>query len=361
MSTPAQPRRQIAYTADGIWRLQPAAIRRFIETEPDYLALCREVAYILQKRSESVSVETASISWRSKSLNSFLEKIQRKAYVDPFEDLTDRAGVRVVCHYTPDCEVVSKIVAAEFEVLEAEDKTSTLGIDKFGYSARHFLVKLGPQSVGARYDYLRDLKCEIQIRTALQDAWAVLQHHLFYKLEYRIPTELLRSANSLSALLEHVDQGFERLRQQRDEYFAQVRESRTDRDRFLLNELTLESFAEYLSWRFSDRPIERSEGQLRRVLADLDRQRFRLLSDLDGVIERFAAEIEEIGRMVDVVDLTANEQRPSVYDAVWAVALEEPKMLAGSGLPLHWRDALTTVLQTRIDKKSAEAGTGAEQ
>jgi putative GTP pyrophosphokinase len=343
MSDP--PRRQVRvdYTVDGIWRLKPEIIRQFIETDEDYSALCGEVAYILARATKRSLVETASITWRSKSLNSFLEKIQRKAYADPFNDITDRAGVRVVCHYESDCEVVADIVRSQFEVLESQDKGLALGTDRFGYSAHHLLVRLGERSKGARYDDLRKLVCEIQVRTVLQDAWAVLQHHLFYKSEERIPAELLRTVNALAALVEHVDAGFGSLREQRDQYLEQVRESRTDSERFLLNELTLETFIEYLRWKFPQRPVERSEGQVRRVVADLDRQRFRLLSDIDEAIVRYADEIVKIGNLVDTQDLAEGEPRPSVYDAVWAAALSDPRMVTGSGFPMHWREALRTI------------------
>ena len=333
-------RRSVEYTADGVWRLHHGVIRRFIDTEPDYTALCREVAYILTKRTEAVLAHPATVLWRSKSLNSFLEKIRRKQYLDPLSDIKDRAGVRVVCDYDSDCEDVAEIITSEFQVIESQDRTSELGVDKFGYSARHYLVHLGPQSVGARYDDLRPLPCEIQVRTVLQDAWAVLQHHLFYKDEGRTPSELLRGANSLAALLENADRQFEQLRRQRDEYVEQLRESRADRERFLLNELTLESFVQYLQWKFPGRPVQQSDGQARRVLADLDRNRFRLLSDIDNAIERNAVEIAKVSRAVDPVDLTDSGPRPSVYDAVWAAALEDPGMLSGTGLPSHWREAL---------------------
>jgi putative GTP pyrophosphokinase len=333
------------YTVDGIWRLKPAIIRQFIETDGDYVALCSEVAYILDKATKRSHIQTASVTWRSKSLNSFLEKIQRKDYADPFNEITDRAGVRVVCHYGPDCGVVADIVRSQFEVLESQDKGLALGTDRFGYAAQHFLVRLGKHSTGARYDDLRQLVCEIQVRTVLQDAWAVLEHHLFYKNE-RIPTELLRTVNSLAAMLEHVDVGFNNLRGQRDLYLEQVRESRADSERFLLNELTIDTFVEYLKWKFANRPVERSEGQVRRVLADLDRQRFRLLSDLDDTIERYVDQINTIGNIVDNQDLTEGESRPSVYDAVWAAALSDPRMVTGSGFPLHWREALRSVEQS---------------
>lgn len=154
----------------------------------DYEQLCAEVEYILRKRIADRGIETSSITSRAKTLNSFLEKLQRKHYESPFEQLTDLAGARVVCLYRSDIAKVADIIRAEFVVAEDVDKLDELGVDQFGYGARHFIVRLGKTSSGARYDDLKNLPCEVQIRTVVQDAWAIIQHHMVYKRESQVPT-----------------------------------------------------------------------------------------------------------------------------------------------------------------------------
>lgn len=344
MTTAGNSFESIGYTLDGTWRFQSEVMRQFLDTDEDYAALCREVVYLVSRSLTDHSVEVAGITWRCKTLQSFLEKVQRKSYVRPFLDITDRAGVRVICNYKSDCARVADIIESTFEVFESEDKLVDLGADRFGYGAHHLLIRLKPDSGRVRYDRLQPLVCEIQIRSLLQDAWAVLQHQLFYKHEDRIPIELLRTVNSLSALLENADNGFASLRAEHSAHISKVRESRTDSTRFLMNELTADSFGAYLRWKFPERPVERSEGQVRRIVADLDHHLFRLLSDIDGAIEEFSDEIRSVGSIVDTIDLHQDERRPSAFDAVWAAAFRDSRMLAGTGLPLHWRDALRLVL-----------------
>jgi ppGpp synthetase/RelA/SpoT-type nucleotidyltranferase len=58
--------------------------------------------------------------------------------------------------------------------LRKVDKLEEQEVDKFGYGALHYLVNLGRKSSGARYDDLKRLVCEIQVRTVLQDAGRLL-------------------------------------------------------------------------------------------------------------------------------------------------------------------------------------------
>jgi ppGpp synthetase/RelA/SpoT-type nucleotidyltranferase len=60
-----------------------------------------------------------------------------------------------------------------------------------------------------RYDDLKKLVCEIQVRTVLQDAWAIIDHHLSYKQESDVPKILRRKLNSLAGLVETAHDQFD--------------------------------------------------------------------------------------------------------------------------------------------------------
>jgi ppGpp synthetase/RelA/SpoT-type nucleotidyltranferase len=186
--------------------------RRFVEQRPDYERLCEEVARTLRKKIDEAQIEVSSIPHRAKALASFLKKLDRKDYVDPFNEIMDFAGVRVVCLYPSDLEKIEDIIVREFEVVERSDKQDELGVSEFGYSAVHFIVRLG-RSSEAGHDDLKHLVCEVQVRTVLQDAWAIIQNHLVYKQESQIPDRLHRKLNSLAGLCEVADDQFERLRE----------------------------------------------------------------------------------------------------------------------------------------------------
>jgi putative GTP pyrophosphokinase len=84
---------------DQVWESDTETIRRFLDQRPDYEQLCTEVAYVLKKKLQAAGIEISTVSSRAKTLNSFLEKISRKSYDNPFNRITDFAGVRVVYLY----------------------------------------------------------------------------------------------------------------------------------------------------------------------------------------------------------------------------------------------------------------------
>ena len=267
------------------WVNSPDLIRRFSDIRPHYEKLCSEVQYILQKRLQAAGIETASVTCRAKTLGSFLAKVDRKSYSDPFKDVADFAGARVVCLYLDDIPAIEGIVQAEFEVDARVDKLAEKKPNEFGYGALHFVVRLGEKSSGARYDDLKDLRCEIQVRTVLQDAWAIIAHHLVYKNEDAIPSTIQRQLNGLAGALETADNQFQQIRKQRQAYVEEVRGSRDEPTRFLATELNLDSYREYLQWRFPDKPVDAFEGQLATNFGITQEAGYRTLADLHNALD----------------------------------------------------------------------------
>lgn len=268
---------------------------------------------------------TSAITSRAKTLYSFLEKLQRKQYESPFDELTDLAGVRVVCLYRSDIEKVAEIIRSEFVIAEDVDKLDELRVDQFGYGARHFIVRLGKTSSGARYDDLKQLPCEVQVRTVVQDAWAIIEHHLVYKRESQVPTQLQRKLNSLAGLFETVDDQFEHIREEREAYLAEVRGSVAKPGTFLEHELNLDSFKEYLKWSFPDRAIEEFDGHALIVLDGLRAAEYRTLRDLDALLKKTATERDAFYKKLGHAAMRAADgSLPSAGQAATALALTAP-------------------------------------
>jgi ppGpp synthetase/RelA/SpoT-type nucleotidyltranferase len=269
-----------------LWKERPAVIGRFLAEHPHYEYLCAEVAYILEKRLKAAGLEFSAVTYRAKSLESFVEKIIRKEYKDPFSEITDFAGVRVVYLYSSDFPRIEQIIRAEFNVIEKVDKIKEQGADKFGYGAVHFVVTLGQKSSGARYDDLKGLICEIQVRTVSQDAWAIIEHHLVYKQESAVPEILRRRLNRLSAFFEDADETFDRIRTEREAYIRQV-ESKFDKKSELLDqEINLDTVRALLKLRFPDIEIEYYHGHLSNVLKEVDIKKYSKLANLDKALSR---------------------------------------------------------------------------
>ena len=268
------------------WQENTASIKRFIDRQPDYEKLCAEVAYILNRELNIAEIEFSTISCRAKTLNSFLEKIQRKSYRDPLTEITDFAGVRVVCLYIDDLKRLEKVIVENFEIVEKIDKLTNRKADQFGYGAIHFIVRLGKNASGARYDDLKTPVCEIQTRTVLQDAWAIIDHHLVYKNESNIPTVLRSRLNRLAGDFQSADEKFSDLRSEREEYLKKVEDSEINSEQFLENELNLDSFLRYANWKFPELPSGIEVLDIPFYLKPLTDMNLRTLGDLDEIVNR---------------------------------------------------------------------------
>jgi hypothetical protein len=106
-----------------------------------------------------------------------------------------------------------------------------------------------------RYDDLKKLVCEIQVRTVLQDAWAIIDHHLSYKQESDVPKILRRKLNSLAGLVETAHDQFDQVRNEREDYRKRVKTDLTGDDAFLNQEANLDNLIEFLTSRFPNSPI----------------------------------------------------------------------------------------------------------
>ena len=310
-------------TEDHIWTKQPEVIKAFLAQRSGYEQLCAEVAYILRKRLDEWDVEYAAVTFRAKTLKSFLEKFIRKNYKEPFEEITDFAGVRVVCLYRSDIAQIEEIVREEFEVIEKVDKLAEQGADRFGYGATHFIVKLGPKSSGARYDDLKDLVCELQTRTVLQDAWAIVDHHLVYKREAEIPTKLKRSLNSLVGVFETADDQFDSLRDQRAAYLEEIEAKRAGGDEFLAQEVDLETLTAYCNWKVPDLNVDTQD--LGNTIQLMNKAKFPTLQEIDDAYEEHKEAIE-VDRTERLSTWNYGDQATPVIDM--AVMLADPSYMA---------------------------------
>ncbi len=286
---------------ERLWSERPGLVRTFLEKRRHWERLATEVSYTLAESLKMREIQYSYVSSRAKKLESFAEKMDRKNYSSPLDQITDLAGARVVYLYPSDRPRIEKAIEEDFEVIERVEKTP--GQDsQFGYMAMHFLVKLGPRSSGARYDDIKHLICEIQVRTVLQDSWAVLDHHLSYKQGSDVPEQLKSQLHSLSDFLRKADENFDHLRAQRLEYQEGIRRKRDDTNLFLDEEANMDTVLEYLNLRFPEMQTAGSDHHLSSVLGLANEVGYRSLTEIDQLLKRTRAAREAL-----------NERLPTRY------------------------------------------------
>ncbi len=264
-------------------QLSTADIETFNRFRPFYERLVEEVQYVLREKLRTANIKTATLAGRAKDIDSFRAKVSKKHYSKPLEEITDFAGVRVVCHYEMDAAQIAEIIRSEFTVCEHVDKSLGLGIDKMGYGGAHFIVLLGSRYSGGRYEGISDLKCEIQVRTVLQDAWAMISHQLAYKNEESVPPRLQRDLNNVSALLEIAQRTFDNVRERRAAYVSEIQEKEKDPPQFLAQLVDYETLLAYSRWKYPDLPA--SDKLNSRLLQDLDQASYPTLAQIDRVVK----------------------------------------------------------------------------
>lgn len=183
----------------------------YVARESRYKDLCTEVTYALEQALNKQGIKYHSVTSRVKTLDSFLEKIERKSYSNPLTQMDDLAGIRVVCLFLADLDRVSDVLSSLFNVIAKEDKVRQERVEVFGYMSHHYICRLSSTHAGPRYDHIKELRFEVQVRTILMDAWANTSHYLSYKNEESVPQDLLRDFAALSGLLFVADRQFESL------------------------------------------------------------------------------------------------------------------------------------------------------
>jgi ppGpp synthetase/RelA/SpoT-type nucleotidyltranferase/regulator of sirC expression with transglutaminase-like and TPR domain len=157
---------------------------------------------------------------RIKSFNSYYRKVLRLkaeevARRGQLVELTDMMGIRVICAFMEDLKEVERQVRESFTVREVEYKGSGDNFREFGYESIHVLISIPedcmPENPGIEIP--KDMVCEIQIRTILQDAWAEVEHELIYKTEFTpFDMPLRRKLASINASLSLADTIFQEIR-----------------------------------------------------------------------------------------------------------------------------------------------------
>ncbi|QNX84385.1 hypothetical protein IC774_03800 [Acinetobacter seifertii] len=115
-----------------------------------------------------------------------------------------------------------------FNVHQADsvNKSEKLGEEKVGYRSVHFICDVGQDREKLpEFSVYKGLCFEIQIRTALEHAWAEIEHDRGYKLGGKLPSHLNRRFKLLSGLLESADLEFNRLTQEIEEYANGLKEN----------------------------------------------------------------------------------------------------------------------------------------
>lgn len=206
-------------------------------------ALHRAAAAIetsLHEELRAARLEVHFVASRVKTEPSLRAKLARpdKTYRTLW-DVTDLVGLRVSTYFEDTIEDVARLVEGLFVVdfRHSTDKLRFRDHGRFGYRSMHYVCAM-PDELP------REARFELQIRTALQHAWAEVEHDLGYKAENVVPEIIKRRFSRVASLLEIADQEFVSIRRDLRAYRDAAHEhlARGDGDEALpLDALSLEA------------------------------------------------------------------------------------------------------------------------
>ncbi|MGN0436775.1 MAG: GTP pyrophosphokinase family protein [Wujia sp.] len=146
-----------------------------------------------------------SIKCRLKQPMSIIEKMKRKGLPITIENiqnnLTDIAGIRVICSFIEDIYTLSDMLSNQDDVSVICVKDYIRNPKKNGYRSLHLIVEVPIFLSNEK----KNMKVEVQFRTIAMDFWASLDHKLKYKKDNLrhpelIAQELKKCADTITAM-----------------------------------------------------------------------------------------------------------------------------------------------------------------
>jgi putative GTP pyrophosphokinase len=185
-------RSQSAYILDEIKEgLYPddtsVEISSFLASEHLYASATREIETKLENLNNEFKYTKNRnpihlIKTRIKTPKSIMAKLRRRGLELTVEsarqNLTDIAGIRVICPYIDDIYLISNMLTFQddIELIRVNDYIKNSKPN--GYRSLHLIVSV-PVFLSDRKELV---KAEVQIRTIAMDFWASLEHDIAYKL-----------------------------------------------------------------------------------------------------------------------------------------------------------------------------------
>lgn len=241
---------------------------------PKFKLLGKYIAFIIENLLQQEKINYLSVSYRTKSKEGILEKVGRKNYKKPRDELTDISGVRVILYLNSDVSKVGDIIESTFNVdsKNSMDNEYRLSSDKMGYRSVHYVCDIGAERNALKEnENISGLRCEIQVRTMLQHAWAELAHDRNYKFGAQLPLPIQRKINLFSSMLEIADEGFTEIVNAIEEYKKSIDNNNLDQlSAQEINSVSLYKFVQEISEKIGLKlnPVNDWGGQTTRNVID---------------------------------------------------------------------------------------------
>ena len=155
-----------------------------------------------------------AIKSRLKSPESIYEKLERRGFpvtVESIrENLTDVAGLRVICSFPDDIYRLADLLIQQDDILLKSRKDYIKNPKGNGYRSLHLILSVPIYLPGGK----KYMNVEVQFRTIAMDFWASLEHQLKYKQNIPNQQDIVAQLKECADVIALTDQKMIGIRQQ---------------------------------------------------------------------------------------------------------------------------------------------------
>ena len=182
-----------------------------------YSCAIKEIKTKLQVLNDELSIKRQRnpiefIKTRVKQPDSIASKLRRKGYPvtvqSVFENLSEVAGVRVICAFIDDIYKVADMLTAQDDIELIKRKDYIKNPKMNGYRSLHLIIEV-PVFFS---DHKEQIRVEVQIRTIAMDFWASLEHQLKYKKDIDDAESIMYELRACADVINRTDYHMQSLR-----------------------------------------------------------------------------------------------------------------------------------------------------
>lgn len=128
------------------------------------------------------------------------------------ENLSDIAGIRVICSFVDDIYMLADCLARQDDIRVLVRKDYISKPKKSGYRSLHLIIEI-PIFLTQEKEYM---KVEVQFRTIAMDFWATLEHKMKYKKDIENAEVISEDLKFSADLINQIDMRMQQIREKID-------------------------------------------------------------------------------------------------------------------------------------------------
>lgn len=197
-------------------------LRLLCKTRPEeYFEVFDRTEYHPESRASVPLVYSRPKSFDSICQNVYFREVDEDKI---YEELPDLAAARIICHYLPQIDYLHDSMVFGHLVKKYPIEVEKDGIQDYikkpkesGYRSLHMVLLVSSPGI----ENSEKVRCELQIRTDIQDAWAEKEHQLVYKNSRfkkarqdnpEVTSGILRMSSAAMGILHGVDEQLQAIR-----------------------------------------------------------------------------------------------------------------------------------------------------